>query len=216
MNFVSDGSRRAYDIYDDIDVYAASTLTPQKPVVEGKFVVLEDTAAEGEMIVITAFAFCAYARVGAIDSGAEQLVEITPGNGNGFFSYQVRIGTGTPKDWSVGMNVSARTDKTSAVITNQLTGGGYTLITDNPALTIAHQRNGDELFSVPPGQTIQVLWNLLPDARSGALDQRYSIGGTVSGTKSVDVVGAALAGWRMPKSHYDMMRDAKKRDLARL
>lgn len=189
----------AYEGYKGLNLVAAAAANTPK--LNNKFIVFTEEASDGEVIVITAFAPWAKTTISPGD-GAEEVQYISPGNGDGFFFYEPVIGNGAAK-WNTSADLPAWQNQAASSLGDPKTSSGITAITDKPRDVIAMERGKYPLIIIPPGQKLLVLWSLVADAVTTPLDKRYSIGGAVTGTKSVTYAGVAMAGQRMSQALFE-------------
>lgn len=183
------------------------------PEEQGKLLIYSAGPSAGETWVLYTCTCFAWARTNVEDppSSSEGVRRIQSNDGDGFFLFQPQV---AGKD-ALGLSknsLAAWTTAAGATSDDQKTASGITVISDEPFdsdQTAAS--NGFPLFTVPPGQPLQVLWGLVPDAIANPLPARFAIGsatGPADPLQRVDYVGVRMSGLKMSKAYYDAL--AKK------
>lgn len=190
------------EIEATVDVSAPDALQ-----VQGKYVVYSAQPAANEAWVIKAMACFAWARQN-VGLSSEYVARIPSAKGDGFFLFEPQV-SGAAAFGLTRTNLAAWTTAAGATAADRKTSSGITLLSDQP-FDAAHiaEGNGNRRFIVPPGQQLNVLFSLVPDAIANPLPGRFAVGGTSplpDYLQRVDYVGVIMVGTKLSKTYYDSL-----------
>jgi hypothetical protein len=206
-------------------VYRASWLADLTasgwPTQEGKFIIGKEDVKQGQMLVVTTVVPYAKARVNVIDPAtdtAEGIDHISPGKGDNSFLFEPRI-TSQAAYGMAAIQQAAMTNSIGATSSNNVFPGGIVTITDRPEDVFSWTVNGTaKAFAVPGGQTLAVLFSLMPYAFTNPINQRYYIGTppiadpNAAAYRRIDYAGVLMGGVMLPKQRFDYIHSIRSVD----
>lgn len=196
------------EIQATVDVSAPDAL-----LIQGKYVIYSAQPASNEAWVIKAMSCFAWARQN-VGLSSEYVQRIPSSKGDGFFLFEPQV-SGSAAFGLTRTTLAAWTTAAGATAVDRKTSSGITLLSDQP-FDLAHiaEGNGNRRFLVPPGQQLNVLFSLVPDAIANPLPGRFAIGGTAplpDYLQRVDYVGVIMVGTKLSKTYYDSLAKQQER-----
>ncbi len=191
----------------DLWIQDVEELTVAVPVGNGTYVISKRIPND-ECWIVTAVTPFAWARTKVGDS-AEGVERISSKNADGFFLFQPQVNGKDALGLSM-VHIPLWTTAAGATLSEPFDSSGLNYVSDAPFDETARAAgNNLNRFLVGSGQSLTVLFSLIPDAATAPLPQRYVIGGATPTTLPllrVDRAGVIMVGKKCPKQYYDGLK----------